>query len=228
MPISHKQAVQAALQSANTTIAVAITPNAAGNIIIVAGGANATAPTITIADSPGAHTWIECNPVKAQAGSGSMRGFYAIAKNTSATTITITSSTTPSFMNVLGNEFDGVDQVSPIGAHDEASGATGSPISAAMVLDVDDEAVWAACNDSITAVGNIDGSAATKGADDLQQDWTEWRVLVGRNGASITAAFTGTSGAWIQLSSVLRPAVVIPLLVRESHAQFPKPLMQRI
>jgi hypothetical protein len=229
--ITHKQSVSNKTPGTGTSIGVAITPNAKQNLLIVSGGTAQTTGTLSIADTAG-NTWTQCNPAKTQTGSGMMRGWYALANGTSATTITVSTTASADFMNILVDEFDGTDIASPIGNHDEASAASGAPVSAAVVLDADNCAVWAASNDSITAVGNIDGSAATKGNDDGVQDWTEYRILSGRNGASVTAAFTGTSGAWIQLTTVLHPWTPVtpaaPIIgVRETHAQFPKYPMTR-
>lgn len=208
MAITHKQSLQNH-NAGGTTITLAVTPTALGNLLVVLGGNDATTGTISIADTAG-NIWTVANPLRSQTGGGQAQSWFALANGTSATTITITGSVSGFFMNVLLDEFDGNDRIAPLVEHDENNGATGNAISKTLVLGADDTVVWSGCNDSVTAVGNIDGSAATKGADDTVNDWTQYRILTGRKGASLTSAFTG-SGTWIILTAAFRPVqVVVP------------------
>lgn len=196
MGITHP--VASAANFANTSgtqVSASITP-AVGDLIAVGGLANAGG-TLSIADSDG-NTWFTANPLFTNnAGLDVLQSWYCFAKSAVSTTITITASNTNTFRVVLVDIFRGTDQSSRVlGPKISTVATTGSPLSGAIVLDADDCAVWAWCADSITAVGNIDGAAATKGADDTQQDWSEYALLSGRNGASVTASFTGASGTF--------------------------------
>ena len=201
MAILHVQSVAATNQGgATNSVSKAITPHAAGNLLLVASGdANGTGSTLSISDTAG-NTW---TPAVAQfrlSGTGSMAAWYAYANGTSATTITITSSSSGNFVNILGDEFSGTATSSPI---DQTNGHTGSgtPQVVAQTVTADNELVWGASNDSITAVG----SGFTKGADDTAQDWSEYKILSGGNGTSQQIKFTG-SGSYLCLMVTVFPA----------------------
>lgn len=194
------------LGGSGTAITIAITPGAVNDLLLVSTMFDGnTGITFTISDTAG-NSWVIANPVWTGAGTNRAQSWYAFANGTASTTITVTSSIAATFRIIFASAFRGTDLTSAvIGAHNETSG-TGTPTSGSIVLPADDCAVFSFCADSVTAVGNIDGSAATKDGDDTQQDWSEYRILTGRNGASITAAFAGSSTFTIG-TVVLRPPV---------------------
>jgi hypothetical protein len=78
-----------------------------------------------------------------------------------------------------------------------------------MTPTADDELVWAWCADNLTGVGNIDGSAATAGGNGPTYsggDGTEFRVLTGRSGVAMTAAFVGSGGNYTLMAATFKPA----------------------
>jgi len=89
----------------------------------------------------------------------------AIAPDTLSTTFTVTwaGTTRCQFMDELGDELRGT-----IDAHVETLGATGN--CAASVTPTAAGVVWAACSGNVSACG----SGFTKGADDGNNDWSEY------------------------------------------------------
>lgn len=202
--------VGASLQAHNasaTSIAfTARAMGAIGNLVVVGIVMSDSSISPTIADTDG-NTWTEANPYFADATNGSfMRSFFANAKSTNSTTITVTGAASPGFMAATLDEYTGNHTSAPLDQNNHSVvGATGTPTSGAITLGANDCVVWAFGSDTITAVGNIDGSAATKGGDDTLGDWSESRILTGRSGVSVTAAFTG-SGAYDVLIASFKPA----------------------
>lgn len=217
LAITHIAVAQGFRSGAGTTVATAATmgTTVVNDLLCVAGITNGTAGvTLSITDTQ-ANTWFTANPIFTGSTTDRGQSWYAFAKNTTATTPTITSSASTTFAVVLADVFRGTDLTSNVlGPHNETSGS-GNPTSGSLALDADDCAIWAWCTDSITAVGLIDGTNGTKGADDTQSDWSEYRILTGRNGQSITAAFTGSgvftigTVAWRPPSAGAQPDVVL-------------------
>jgi hypothetical protein len=157
----------------------------------------------TISDTAG-NTWNVCNPVNVDATHSQQSiSWYALANGTASTTITVQSNTGSQFCSILLDEFTAAATISLDVAVNSADGATGTPTSPTLTPTASDCLIWAAAWDSITAVGNIGGSAATKGADDTQSDWSEYRILSGGSGVGITAAFAG-SGAYAVMAAAFK------------------------
>jgi hypothetical protein len=141
----------------------------------------------------------------ASAGVGAM--FSAVVPNTSQATITMTwNQPTTNFFNDLIDEFSGADTTTVSAGTNSATGS-GTP-TVSVTPTVNNCAIWVACNDSVTAVGTIGGTAATKGGDDGFSDWSEYRLLSGGSGVAQSCAFTG-SGSYCIGAVAIRPAGTI-------------------
>lgn len=193
--------------ASQTTLPLTRTAGAIGNLIImgmqVANGA--AAPTISDTQT---NTWLPMPTFNDATNVNTLKGWFAYAKNTSSMVITVASNVAAAFMSMTLDEFTDaqitlwtLDQT----AHSATGQTTANPISQAFTPTNNGELIWAYSADSITAVGNIDGGAATKGGDDGNQDWSEWRLLVGRAGISMTAAFVGTAGAYDVIVATFQP-----------------------
>lgn len=197
-----------------TTLTVAVTPGAVGRIILVFSANAVTTTTATIADSA-TNTWAAVEVKFTQTGLGAAYAWYAVANGSGSTTITVTwSSNSGSFMLMLVDVFSGNDTVAPLSAHNKASGASGAPTGTVTPAD-DNCLIWGAAADTITAVG----SGYTKGADDANQDWTEYKEISGGSGAAQTVNFSGTSGAWALAMAAIKPVAaggssIVPIVVR--------------
>jgi hypothetical protein len=105
-------------------------------------------------------------------------------------------------MNDLIGEFSGADGTNFV---DGSNSATGSGTPTVTVTPTgNNDMIWGATSDSVTAVGNIAGSAATKGGDDTQGDWSEYRLISGGAGSGQSVAFTG-SGAYVIWAVAIKP-----------------------
>jgi hypothetical protein len=213
--------------SGSTSITQTRTPGAVNNVIITSCIIALSTATPACSDSPGGHTWIPLIAAFQDTPNGTtMRAWMAYALNTSSTTITV-SGGGGSFIAMTVDEFSGVALTSAIdAAFHSTAGASGTPTSSSFTPAFDNELAWAVCADTTTGVGNIDGSAATKGGDDGSGDWSEFRVLVGRSGISMTAAFAG-SGAYDVIGATLKAALIGSPAVVASYLQFPKCLLRR-
>lgn len=227
MAITRVGLSQADSLSAVTSRALTRTPGAVGNLLVVGFLVSIDTAVPTISDTAG-NTWLVCNPVNNDAtNGGASLSWYAIANGTGSTTVTVQSNAAAQFCAMSLEEFTGTHATAPLDqAVNSADGASGTPISPTITPSVDDCLVWASAYDNITAVGNIGGSAATKGADDLNADWTEFRVLSGGAGVGITAAFTG-SGAFNVMAATFKPVPTIAPVIKPSYAEFPKSLVRR-
>ena len=193
MAITHTQNPAGQRSSGGTSLGVAVAAGNVGDLIHVASVVDGDlAATQSISDSQ-ANTWFIIENDFSGSGNNRGKSWYCFAKNTSATTVTVTSSVTTTFACMVIDVFRGTASNSPIGSNNKASG-TGTPTTGTITLDQNDEAIVVWSSDSITAVGNILGSAATKGADDGVQDWSEYRIMSGGSGNTGTAAFTGSGG----------------------------------
>jgi hypothetical protein len=202
--------------AAGTTIAASVSPGAVGRLIVVTSGHDSVTATMTIADTAG-NTWLAACPRRSQSGGGSLQTWYAIANGTGSTTITVTDSASTGFRNILIEVFDG-NSATPLDNHTETSAASGSPTTTIVPV-ANDCLLYAASNDSITAVG----SGFTKGSDDGAQDWAEYKALTGGAGGSQTANFTG-SGAWILCVATFAPAGAGAAFIAEAQ----KPVLQAV
>lgn len=196
MAISHQLSFQNFRNTAGTTLTATVTPGAVGDLVCI-GCLNNNIATMTVADDL-LNQWYTANPIFSNV-SDRGQSFYCFARTTALMTITLTMSGSVTFATILGDTFRGTDRT-PSGVlgtiNSAISASSTNPISGTLILDADDCAIWSWTADSITGVGNIDGSVATAGADDTQQDWSEWRVLAGRKGVGITAAFVGALGPY--------------------------------
>lgn len=200
MAFSRTTGGQNFVTSAAVSAPVTLTMGAANRIILVFGANGSTTPTATIADTA-LNTWNVLQVKFTQTGSGSAYAWWALANGSGSTTITVLWSANPNFfLNQLVDVFSGNDTTSPISATNKASGASGAPSGTVTPLD-NDCLLWGASNDSITAVG----SGFSKGADDTQQDWSEYKSLTGGSGASQTVNFTGASAAWMLAMAAIKP-----------------------
>jgi hypothetical protein len=219
MAITHTQ--NPSLSGPNsTTIAVSVAATSIGDLILIfAFFDGSTTLTLTVADSQ-TNTWTTIHPDTTLA-TGRIHSWFAYAKNTSATTVTVTGSAQGTFVIGMGDVLRGTATSSPIGSFVSTT-ASGTPTTPSMTMDMADEAVVAWCVDSTTAVGNILGSAATKGCDDTFQDWSEYRILSGGSGSSGTAAFAG-SGTYEIAAAVVRPPSAAGLTTQKRIATRPFP-----
>lgn len=121
--------------------------------------------------------------------------FRAYAPNTSAATVTFSFTATTggcgAFMNVLVDEFSGMNATNFVDVSTPGTGTTGI-CSYSVTPTVNNDALWGGCNGAVTAVG----AGFTKGADDTGGDWSEYKLLSGGSGSAQTVPFTGTSGPW--------------------------------
>lgn len=182
----------------------AFTASAVGNLLVVGCGTASTAAggVPAISDTQG-NTWtpILLTP-KTLTGVGQMQGWWAQAKNTTASTITVSASNSGGFINILFDEFSGnLASGTVLDNSNSASSASGNP-TVTVTPGADGYLLWAASNDGVTAVG----AGFTKGGDDAQQDWSEYKVLgAGTSGVSQTANFTG-SGGYLIIAATFKPA----------------------
>jgi hypothetical protein len=187
-----------------STKAFTYTPATTGNAIVfwVAMVPSGTAPTTCSLTATG---W-----VFTQVGglvNGGLGGvgaiFRAYAPNTSQATITMTwNQPSSTWFSDLTGEFSGADATNFVSASNTATGS-GTPTVNVTPLDTNC-IVWVACNDSVTAVGSIGGSTATQGANDTQQDWSEYRLLSGGAGVAQSCTITG-SGTYIIGAVAIKP-----------------------
>jgi hypothetical protein len=88
-----------------------------------------------------------------------------------------------------------VEPTAPVDAYGASvNGLSGTPVGAGMTLAWNDDMIYAYAVDTITAIGTIDGANATKGGDDGSGDWSEYRILTGCGGKTVSARFTGSGG----------------------------------
>jgi hypothetical protein len=130
--------------------------------------------------------------------------FSAYAPSTATATITVTwNQPTTTRMNDLIDEFSGVDGTTIAVGNNSATGTGTATVS--VTPTANDTMIWNACNDTVTAVGTIGGTTATKGADDTQSDWSQYRQLSSGSSTAQSCTFTG-SGNYIIGGVALNPA----------------------
>lgn len=136
--------------------------------------------------------------------------FKAYSPNTSAATFTMTwtvvGNSCNGFMNDLIDEFSGADLTNFVDASVQNTAASGSGCPSAtagngVTPTVNDDGIWFACNDNATVVSG----GYTKGGDDNQNDWTEWKILTGGSGTEQFSSFT-TSNGWTMNGVAIKPA----------------------
>lgn len=162
-----------------------------GNGVVLFVSCDATSePTVSLAAT--GWSFSQIGPMVGSATAGYAGLFRAYAPNTSAATVTVTSSLScNSFASVLIDEFSGVDPTdfaeNADATYDDVAGC-----SLSVTPDSNDTAIWFGCKDDVSFIGG----SYTKGADDTFGNWTEWRVLSGGTGVSQPSSF-GSSGAGV-------------------------------
>jgi hypothetical protein len=206
MAIARVAASQFSEAAGVTTRILTRSPTTVGNLLVVGFSVGDFTGNLSIADT-GGHTWNILHTVLHDSpGSVSSMSWWTLATTTGSIDVTCTS-TASNFCIMSLEEFSGVD-ASPVDqVVRSAAGASGTPTSPSFTPTADDELVWCWCADSLTAVGNIDGSAATAGANGPTYtggDGTQFRVLTGRSGVAMTAAMTG-SGGYTLMAATFKP-----------------------
>lgn len=193
--ITHVKVIAQTTASSGNTISFTLQATNANDAIVMFFGCNASGGTPS-AVSVAATGWsfTALSPITGNTTNGFGASFGAIAPNTSGVTATVTwtvtGSTCNGFQNALADEFTGNDTTggtTTFDAHGQNTGGSGCSLSVTPANAND--AVWFACNDSVTAVG----SGWTKGADDASQDVAEYKILSGGSGVAQNASYTSAS-----------------------------------
>lgn len=194
MAITRVGSSQAVSGTGVTQQALSRAAGTIGNLLIATIYDSTVTNAGSISDTQG-NTWNVCNPDFTDGSAARLRSWWAAAKNTTSTTVTVQSNHAgTSFIGMTLEEFTGTDTTSPLDqVNHSTAGASGTnPTGPSITLGANDCLVWSLMVDTVTGVGNIDGSAATQGSNDGNSDWTEFRVLSGRTGVSVNAAWTST------------------------------------
>jgi hypothetical protein len=205
MAVAHVKSVAPGNTGA-PTFAATTTNDLVTLFIIIAGTSMSASATITVTRSG----WTLTNKFIADFGSGGNSGRVAVvsayAPNTTSGSFTITSSdpTNTQFISALIDEWSGMRTSNPIGAKNTATPASGNP-TVNLTPTSSTSMLAVGCSDTITAVGTIGGSTATKGCDDASQDWTEYLASVGT--AQVACNFTGSGASIIAAWEILPPSV---------------------
>jgi hypothetical protein len=122
------------------------------------------------------------------------RSWYTFTNTTTQFTITVTKTGGVQFMNILADEFNNVDSANPVDTQNSTSGTSGTPAPPAVTPAANNELVWTACNDNLTAVP----AGYTQGSNDGASDLSAFLVLVNTGGGvSQNPAFTtAASTTW--------------------------------
>ena len=131
-----------------------------------------------------------------------MTTFGAIVPNTAPVTFSITltggNGTCSNDAAILVDEFSGNDTTggaTTFDAHNESMDntvTTGVCTGAPVIPANNNDAIWYACYDNVNAVS----SGYTKGQDDLNGDWTEYKILSGGQGVVQNPSFVTTSNTF--------------------------------
>jgi hypothetical protein len=194
----------------NTAVTTASVTRAAGgttNLYTVCCGTADGAATLSASNTTTAFTWTSIFPA-IKNGASQLQCFWAVPSTTASQTITCTKTGANAFTNIMLDEWAGTETTTPI----DVSSATFNTVTncaTTNTMTVNNEAMVSASQDSITLQGNINSSAATKGADDGAQDWTEYRILSGSGaGSTITATFSGTASGSECVTFGIQPPIV--------------------
>lgn len=188
-----------------TTASITRAAGSTSNLYTVMCGCADAAATLTVSNTTTAFTWTRIvGPVHNTASS--IDSSWAVPSTVASQTITCTKSGAGGFIDILLDEWSGTATVSPI----DVSSSTINTVTACSTtgtMSANSEALWCAANDSITNVGNLNAVAASKGADDLNQDWTEFRILSGTGaGTTVVGTWTGTAAGSDCLTAAIKPA----------------------
>src|SRR5438876_1224767 len=128
--------------SSVTTVSLTRTAGAVNNLLVISGYSSVRGSALTISDTQ-TNTWVTANPDFDDASNGSrQQSWYALAKNTSSTTITITRGAGSGFTGMTLDEFTGTDTTSPLDKVDHSvAGASGTPSSPAITPAANDELI---------------------------------------------------------------------------------------
>jgi len=213
MAITKVGASDATNSGAATSLNRSRTATVIGNVIVIASTCGVRTNAATISDTQG-NVWADCNPDQDDATLGvRVHSWYCHAKNTTATTITVASNNSSGFMSMVLDEFTGTHLTAALDQHAEAPvGSTGAdPVSPAITLGADNCVVWCRIGANANpAPALIDGTTGTQGADTGSNDETEYRVLTGRRGASVTAAWTMLSAGYTLFVASFKPPLLNP------------------
>lgn len=204
--------------SAATSEAFSFTPTNTndGVLFFLTCAANLATPSVVSLSASG-WTFTQVGSITGSVSSGFVAVFRAYAPNSSAATITqswtVSSGSCNNFMNDLTDEFSGMDTSNFVDASNSAN-LSGVP-SVSLTPVSNNDMVWGAADDSIAApsVNNsVCGTAGTIGANDTQQDMSEYRLLSGGGGSSCTVQFNG-SGSFMIFAVAIKAATVPPKTV---------------
>jgi hypothetical protein len=211
MAITRVGASQGTSSNATSVTTLTLTRSAGtiNNLLVVSGFSSLRGAALTISDTQ-TNTWNTANPDFDDATNGTRcQSWYALAKNTSSTTVTVTRGAGSGFTGMTLEEFTGNHTTTPLDqVNHSTAGASGTPTSPSITPTANDELIWALAVDNVSGVGLVDGTNGTQGSDDGSSDWTEFRVLTGRSGVSMTAAFAG-SGTYEVFIASFKPAVAV-------------------
>ena len=129
--------------------------------------------------------------------------FGALSPDTATATFSVAWTGNPhcDFVDELGDEFANVDPTggtTTFDAHDETLGATGD-CQTTLTPGSAGDMVWAACSGQVSALG----AGYTKGADDGNTDWSEYRLAGGAGAQQVSFTSAGTS--WVMTAVAIKP-----------------------
>lgn len=183
--------------SVNTTISL----NGVGTFLLVFSGTSDSGATQTISDTIGL-PWVDFSGPIVGGAPDVCNTWYAFSTASGPCTITITKDAGVQFINIMVDEFSGVDPVDILDNSAFLTGNSTTPSTTFTSVGSSKSMAWAACNDSLTLVG----TGFTKGADDGSSDWTEWKAINdNKNAGSVDVGFTGGGGSWNFAAVTLLP-----------------------
>ncbi len=156
-------------------------------------------------DAPG-WTFFPLGPFTASiANTDYVASFGTIAPDTLPHTFTVTWTGTPQcqFMDELGDELANADPAggpTTFDAHTEMLGSAGD-CTATLTTGHAGDAIWAACSGNVSAIG----AGYAKGADDGNQDWSEYLLSPAPAGTVAQPTFTSTGTSWAMTAVSIAP-----------------------
>jgi hypothetical protein len=179
--------------------------HATGNAIVlqVACGSNAD-PTAVAVTAPG-WTFRQVGLISRE-GTDHAATFTAIAPGTDSASLTVTwTGGCDLNRNDLGDEFAMVDPAGDEITFDSVSTVAGSgSCTGSLPIQHFGDMVWAAC-DSNGEVKNV-GAGFTKGADDLAEDWSEYRLTADPPGTTEAISFESDLVGYVLSMVALKPS----------------------
>lgn len=188
-----------------TNFTFTCTANATNNAIFFAVDCAASGTVTSTSLTATGWTITQLTAVTGSTTAGWSASYGALAPNTSSATFTatFTGGGNCGFVSALRDEFTGnstVGGTTTFNAHNANTATSGGCTGAAVTPPNANEAVVFSCFDSVTAVGG----GYTKGQDDAQMDWSQYKILSGGSGASQSPSFT-SSGAFTLLGVTITP-----------------------